>query len=398
MWGCHAAQVADLTGDFKGFLESKNHIETLLWARIPSKTVSVVVQLEGCESVTVYFTYRVPSCGWSPSFDLRIGTDGEETTATLEYASHIKQTTGEDWKDVQLALSSAKLMATDRPSTVPTQTVGLKAKGARGALMESDGGYLSGRCKTNSMGLMCAAPPPGARHHECAMLGCSTIAVERRLDIPSSSDSKKITVARIALNQPNVIVVGSPSVGSGLFAHMSGLSTAGFPTPSGPCSIFIDSAFVCKTNIPQFISGGMVSAFAGSVDNVQMITQGEISSVLKSTGFVNKSSGVQKTTTFTLINTRPTSVKIVTMHTLPKSVDDRVKVTLLNPIVETTLNEQSDAEAIAKVQGMENKVIHNRVTHNVLWCRVLAPGERVEQQFAYTFEYPLTEELALCNL
>ena len=348
--------------------------------------------------MTVSFTYRVPSCGWTPSFDLRIGTDKEETTATLEYASHIRQTTGEDWKDVQVALSSAKLSAPDRPATLPTQTVGLKVKGARAALLESDMLDSSSRCEKNSMRLMCAAPPPGAQHRESDVLGCSTVTVERRLDVPSSSDSKKITVARIALSQPSVVVVGSPGVGSGLFAHISGLSAAAFPTPSGPCSIFIDSAFVCKTKLPQVISGGTVSAFAGSVDNVHMITKGEISSVLKSTGFVNKSSGVQKATAFTLINTRPTSVKVVTLHALPKSVDDRVKVSLLNPPVETTINEQSDAEAIAIVQGMENKVVHNKVTHTVLWCRVLAPGERVEQLFAYTFEYPLTEELALHNL
>lgn len=56
-------------------------------------------------------TYQVYDASWTPSYDVRITTDPVATTKAqmkLYYFGNIRQNTGEEWKDVQLVLSTAQ--------------------------------------------------------------------------------------------------------------------------------------------------------------------------------------------------------------------------------------------------------------------------------------------------
>jgi hypothetical protein len=53
----------------------------------------------------IRLSYMVNSCGWSPSYTIRAEGDGAQTR--VEYNGLIYQMSGEDWKDVQLTLSTA---------------------------------------------------------------------------------------------------------------------------------------------------------------------------------------------------------------------------------------------------------------------------------------------------
>ena len=62
-----------------------------------------------CSRVRVHLSYEQAGARWSPSYTLRF--DRDFTLAELSMQAHICQSTGEDWKDVRLEVSTAEVAA-----------------------------------------------------------------------------------------------------------------------------------------------------------------------------------------------------------------------------------------------------------------------------------------------
>ncbi|KAJ1308014.1 hypothetical protein OPQ81_002085 [Rhizoctonia solani] len=72
---------------------------------------SVVLSAKEACTVKLSLTYVVTAASWSPSYELHATTDSKTqaiaNSVTLHYHASIVQTTGEDWTDVKLTLSTA---------------------------------------------------------------------------------------------------------------------------------------------------------------------------------------------------------------------------------------------------------------------------------------------------
>ena len=62
---------------------------------------------------TVRLNYLVNAAGWRPQYKLRAGGEGEPVR--VEYLAAVNQRTGEDWSDVELALSTARPLLNAAP-------------------------------------------------------------------------------------------------------------------------------------------------------------------------------------------------------------------------------------------------------------------------------------------
>jgi len=56
------------------------------------------------QPAAVRLNYLVDSANWSPAYNVRLGAAGKK--ASVEYLAEVNQTSGEDWSDVQLTLST----------------------------------------------------------------------------------------------------------------------------------------------------------------------------------------------------------------------------------------------------------------------------------------------------
>ncbi|CAE6443646.1 hypothetical protein ACGC1H_002527 [Rhizoctonia solani] len=92
---------------------------------------SVVLSAKEACTVKLSLTYVVTGASWSPSYELHATTDSRTqaigSTVTLHYHASIVQTTGEDWTDIQLTLSTA---SSAYSSYVPTLAKSLVKTGA----------------------------------------------------------------------------------------------------------------------------------------------------------------------------------------------------------------------------------------------------------------------------
>ena len=78
------------------------------------------IQKQGAGKQSIHLSYLVNSCGWSPSYTVR--AEGDAKTAKVEYNGLIQQMSGEDWKNVNLTLSTASpALSAAGPGLAPFQ-------------------------------------------------------------------------------------------------------------------------------------------------------------------------------------------------------------------------------------------------------------------------------------
>lgn len=71
-----------------------------------SSVITAVLQSESEQQVQLSLSYLVSSAGWNPSYDLRVSDT--DSPVNLSYKANVYQSTGVDWNDVPLEVSSAQ--------------------------------------------------------------------------------------------------------------------------------------------------------------------------------------------------------------------------------------------------------------------------------------------------
>src|SRR5262249_7462953 len=72
--------------------------------------VRIDINSEAATNATLHVSYTVRGARWSPIYDARLDTGGRDRKPSLELVprAEIVQATGEDWRDVELAISTAR--------------------------------------------------------------------------------------------------------------------------------------------------------------------------------------------------------------------------------------------------------------------------------------------------
>ena len=136
-----------LANELKGLQEQANLLNRKLAEVTSGNSKSVreaVLFLQKNDEVnrSVRLNYLVSNCGWSPSYVIRGRSEGDVTS--IEYNGLIHQLSGEDWKDVELTLSTASpTLSAAGPGLAPFE-VTLAGGGDPFGDEGGDGGYGGG--------------------------------------------------------------------------------------------------------------------------------------------------------------------------------------------------------------------------------------------------------------
>ncbi|HEX3729952.1 MAG TPA: mucoidy inhibitor MuiA family protein, partial [Opitutaceae bacterium] len=97
---------------------------------------SVVVRFAAARAgrVELEVSYTVFGATWSPSYDARVSDAGR--AVALGYFGQVRQSTGEDWKNVALTLSTARPSLGGSPPTLPAWSVDLYVPPVTAAAMD----------------------------------------------------------------------------------------------------------------------------------------------------------------------------------------------------------------------------------------------------------------------
>jgi uncharacterized protein (TIGR02231 family) len=195
----------------------------------------------------------VSNASWTPLYDLRATVSPEKAEISLHYRATVTQSTGEDWKDVALTLSTA---SPQLGSVVPRlYPLSLEEKEEQyipthqpQIIVLPPGGVE--RSQTIRVGQPAGLSVPEARIVEGTL--STSFAIEGLSTIPTDTDltaqAHKVTVAVVDL-AANLEWVAVPVSIPSAFLQAKIKNTSEYTFLPGRANIFLDDNFVAKSSI-----------------------------------------------------------------------------------------------------------------------------------------------------
>ncbi|KAF8751451.1 hypothetical protein RHS01_08408 [Rhizoctonia solani] len=272
-------------------------------------------------SPRLLFDPVVSNASWKPLYDIRasIAKSPEDTSAiALHYRASITQTTGENWPDVALSLSTASPQLAPEPILQPMarSATALRAKAAHRSLLSGSPELTP---LTAPVAMMAARAPMAIRkaHVESTGVLNTTFGIPGRSDIPSDE--------------------GATREKESVFLTCKVVNTSEFTLLRGEASVFMDDNFVSKSQIEHVSPNESFKTSLG-VDSSLRVTYPAAKTLNRTatqSGFFIHSQretiGLAQSQRITIRNSRQASVSVRVLDHVPVSTDTRIKVNILSP-------------------------------------------------------------------
>ncbi|CUA74074.1 Protein F37C4,5 [Caenorhabditis elegans] [Rhizoctonia solani] len=317
-------------------------------------TVTVLAETDG--KAELMLTYVVSNASWTPLYDIRaaIAKSPDATSKMiLHYRASITQTTGENWPEVGLTLSTASPQLGSKVPTLSPWKIGFPAPpppsaqahpGAR--MYKSQSRFVEQYEPEESeddmgFGLFDDEPAPAmaARTAHVATAGVlsATFGIPGRSDIPSDEGSHKVVVAVLDL-EAELEWICVPREKESVFLTCKVVNSSEFTLLPGEASVFMDDNFVSKSRIEHVSPNDSFKTSLG-VDSSLRVTYPSaktLNRTMTQSGFSflarERQSVSAQSQRITIRNSRLTTVSgLRVVDHLPVSTDAKLKVNVIAP-------------------------------------------------------------------
>lgn len=282
--------------------------------------------------LTLELTYQVTQAGWQSLYDVRL-TDNQ---LELTYLAEVQQTTGEDWSQVALTLSTARPSITltvpelkpwyiqPRPPLIP-QPVARSAKGmpapAPAAMLDT---FAAGAAPEAAYSLA-----ETVMEADTASVGEAGVALTytlgARADIPSDGTPRKVTVG-VASLQPELTLVTAPKLETACYRRAKTRNTTAYTFLPGEAQLFEGDDYLGATRFDFAAPNQEFELFLGVDERLKVereLTQREVDKT-----FLGDKRRIRYGYKIKLSNTRATPAKALVRDQLPVSRDEQIRVKL----------------------------------------------------------------------
>ncbi|CAE7211292.1 unnamed protein product [Rhizoctonia solani] len=372
-------------------LQNETYADSLGQKRAAKISVTVLAETDGPAELVL--KYAVSDASWTPLYDVRASianTPGESSTVSLHYRASITQSTGENWPDVSLTLSTASPQLGTNVPKLGSWTIGpppvskIYAKGVAFS-------FGSGRSRPARY-----MPEMGARQAHVSHTGIlsTTFGIPGSSDIPSDGGSHKVVITVLDL-KAELEWICVPRENECVFLRSKVVNTSEFTLLPGEASVFMDDNFVSKSRI-EFVSPNESFKTSLGVDSALRVTYPP-AAILNRTSqsalaFLNKNKSVHaRSQRITIRNTRLVPVlALQVLDHLPVSTDTRFKVNLITP-PRLELAESGKPHPWTSVRnGVKARWASRDVGGEgvVEWDCEIAPTDEVELELAWEVSAP----------
>jgi uncharacterized protein (TIGR02231 family) len=246
----------------------------------PDEGFSALVELEieKAGDLDVELVYTIRGAGWEPLYDIRL----EDSKLEIDYLGQVTQSSGEDWSDVALSLSTV------------TPSAGIQVP-------ELDPWYLSpvshfhGRAVP--VAAAAAAGPPGDEVLDETMMMAETELVEEpmaevseaeyatahvvqsglsityvipgRAHIPDDGSPHKVTIDRLGFS-PTIDYVIAPRIQASAFRRVKAENESPLMLLPGAAQIFEGKDFMGKSRLKMIAPGETIKLYYGTDDRIRV--------------------------------------------------------------------------------------------------------------------------------
>jgi len=343
--------------------------------RKESKSVEVAVEVTREGTLTLVLASMIPQAGWEPSYDVRLGTDAK--TAELTFKAMVRQQTGEEWRNVDVTLSTARPAIGGAPPELHPWHVSVyhprppmpamamaapapRAKAMKMARMEVDSATIGGVAEE--------APVTFGTAQVSDEQSSVSFHVPRPLDIPSDG-SRHSTVVALEQVPVSLEYLTVPKLSPVVFLRSELINRAPYPLLAGNVNTFVGTGYTGSSHLKKVAAGEKFELFFGSDDQVSV--KREELKQHKEAGLFGKNH-VNYRYRIELSNFRKEALTLTLYDQLPLAGDEEIKVSLEEPSLKPD-EIKSDG--------------------TLVWRTPLKAGEKKELTFGIQVEYPKERDI-----
>ncbi|NHZ93616.1 mucoidy inhibitor MuiA family protein [Massilia sp. CCM 8733] len=328
---------------------------------------SMVVRLAAAKAGTLTISYQRDNAGWTPGY--RASLDSAASKVDLERLATISQTTGEDWSNVKLTLSTSQprlspsgrepqpwLLAyrppqPPRPASAPVAAAPMDMLRNGYQKVEITGSSIK---RANEVDIA-----------ELQGVFATEFEVPGRVNLASDGRATSVTLSTLALPVTQHLRV-TPRLEKFAIVMAEAARPEGV-WPSGNMQLFRDGGYIgaTKWNLQE----GEKALFSFGRDDRVLVSLDPVAGKTGSKGLFGGRASSVRADVFTLVNRHKTPVELLVFDSSPVSTSEEVKVeALFDPAPFTDTWEQR--------RGV------------VAWKKTLAAGASAKFQVEYRIDYP----------
>ncbi|WP_256205370.1 MULTISPECIES: mucoidy inhibitor MuiA family protein [unclassified Pseudomonas] len=338
------------------------------------------VALEKPAQVRLQLSYTLYDASWRPAYDARL-RDGEDKIE-MTYQGIVRQSSGEDWTDVDLTLSTARPnLGSSVPALSPwivdtamdrrkmLDSSAMPAPAAPMMAMEAKKAQRFAADEMAAAGSLEEMPVAVAE-----VSGATTSAsfhIPTRATLNSDGSSQKVSIAQFKL-PATFRYLATPSLREAAYLQADTRNASDYPLLPGTLNTYLGNTFVASGQLRAVMPGETFELALGG-DEAMSIKRKLVNRYTDYTGLTGGRKRVTYEFRIDAQNNHKTEQRLQFKDQLPVSRNEQIKVALLEP------------------EGQEAK---REDDGKLLWDWQLKPGEKRSTTFKFSVEYPKELEVS----
>jgi uncharacterized protein (TIGR02231 family) len=341
--------------------------------------VRIDVNSDAATSATLRVSYSVRGARWSPIYDARLDTGGRKPSIDLVRRAEIVQTTGEDWNDVQLAVSTARTAKGGsapelRPLIVrypaPLRPLAEGARAPASALPNAAPQLMQKRRAEEEFAKRSDDNVVAEEQEATADTGGfqAVYRIPGRVSVAGSEGAKSFRMSS-AVIVPDLLVRAAPALDATAFLEANFKHAEDAPLLPGRVAIYRDGIYVGRGQMAMTAKDEDVRLGFGADDHIKIV-RSTVRQVEGSAGIINSAKTERREYKTSIRNGHDVPIRVVIEDQAPVSEIDDVKVELLPA---TTPPTEKDVRSRRGVMA---------------WSLEVAPGDAKEIRIAWRVRWP----------
>jgi uncharacterized protein (TIGR02231 family) len=330
----------ELTSQRNTLVKRKNNISN---ERHEQRDAIINIVVFSQDNITIDLTYLVNHASWEPTYSIRASEGGE--SITIDYDAKVVQYSGEDWKDVNVTLSTAQPQRSASPPKPVPWFVDVKQPPPPTAMPSDKSSRRMGERDTEMYMLESRATLSVESQLNRAASAASvngdgpaiSFTLPRTITVPSNrSDTQKTAIASIETTA-SLFRVAVPMITDSVFIRSEVTNDSPFILLPGEASIFHGSDFVGRTVLPTVAPSETFPLDLG-IDPKIVATRTLIEKTTSSTGLFGSSKETLYDYRLTISNGHDTALDVHVWDRIPVSRNVDIEVELKNQSAHLSTN------------------------------------------------------------
>ncbi len=341
------------------------------------QTASVTLAAAQGAHASLTLSYRVPGVGWVPAYDAALNTADGADTLTLTRRAGISQTTGEDWSDVALTVSTARVARSVAVADVQSETIDF---------WQPEVGNAASRMAP--MSEMKAAPPRGevaavdqssaespapiVAQQATAQLQANAYSAQfrapGRITLASDGAQKSFVLDRFVA-QPTLTVKTAPGVDPTAYIQAHFIDAEDAPILAGEVALLRDGAYLGQSRLGFVAPGDGVVLGVGGDDKIK-VQRAPVNRKENDPTWYNQTKVETREFATTVKNLHAFPIKVEVVDQMPVSENTAISVDLSPATTPPTEKQVGDKRGVMS------------------WTLDLKPGESKDIHLAYRLKWP----------